>query len=236
MPDNRARTAVFGASGRLGKEIAELMIRDARFVAGPWIAHPKSRFIGQTLFNQVVISTKDSHEADLYIDASIAQGFEERLEIALRRKKPIAIGTTGLNASQKALLSEASRTIPLLYTPNFSLGMALLKTLAQDVARKFYPDAAIDLIEMHHAQKKDAPSGSALLLSDAIRNEGHREIAIHSIRSGTIPGTHEILFNTPEESIRLIHSAYSRAAFAKGALQAAHFLLSQPPGLYTSWI
>jgi 4-hydroxy-tetrahydrodipicolinate reductase len=111
------------------------------------------------------------------------------------------------------------------------LGVALLKKFAAFMAHSFHEEADIDLIETHHIQKKDSPSGTALEIADVLRTNG-RTTTIHSIRSGQIVGKHELIFNTGEEQISIAHTAHSRNAFARGSLAAAAFLLTQPPGLY----
>lgn len=129
-------------------------------------------------------------------------------------------------------IESAANAIPLFYAPNFSLGMALFRRLCLEAAEKF-PACTVDLFEAHHAQKKDSPSGSALLLSHDLEQKGKRP-SIHSIRSGQIIGEHKLLLNTNEERIELSHTAHSRMAFARGALEAARFLLhQQKPKLYS---
>ena len=137
----------------------------------------------------------------------------------------MVIGTTGIDVAE---LKTASKSIPIFYAPNFSLGMALLKRAAAEIARSFPSEAHIDLIETHHAGKKDAPSGSALSLAAAV----DREVKIHSLRSGGIIGEHSLQFNTAEERIEIFHQVHTRDAFAKGALEAALFLMGKPAGLY----
>jgi 4-hydroxy-tetrahydrodipicolinate reductase len=197
------KVAIFGASGRLGRSIANL-------VTDPFLL---------------------AEDADLYIDASLPPGVPAHLEIALSAKRPIVIGVTGLSTETHALIAHASKSIPIFYSPNFSLGIALLKKFAEFMAQSFHREANVDLIETHHLEKKDAPSGTALSLAKSLQENG-RNPTLHSIRSGAIVGIHELIFNTAEEKISLIHTAHSRDAFARGALAAAAFLLKQSPGLY----
>ena len=155
----------------------------------------------------------------------------KHLEIALAVKRPLVIGVTALPEETHTLIAKASQTIPIFYSPNFSLGIALLKKFAEFMAHSFHPNADIDLIETHHNQKKDAPSGTALSIAEALEEKGKKP-TLHSIRSGQTVGIHELIFNTAEEQISLTHTAHSRDAFARGALSAAAFLVKQPPGLY----
>jgi dihydrodipicolinate reductase len=166
---------------------------------------------------------------DLFIDVSLAEGLEERLKYG----RPMVIGTTGFSAAQRALMEEAARKVPIFYTSNFSLGMAVLKKLARDLAHLFPEGMRMEITETHHAGKKDAPSGSALSLAETIQKiQPGVEIPIESIRLGEVIGEHMLRFILPEEKIQLSHEALSRRAFAQGAIASARFLLKKPPGLY----
>jgi 4-hydroxy-tetrahydrodipicolinate reductase len=204
------KVGLIGAEGRLGKEIAAL--------------HPPS-----ALFTRTTPASLHP-EVDLYLDVSNKEALEHNLSVAIAAQKPIVIGTTGHQDLSQML--EASTKIPVFYTPNFSLGMALMKKISAELARKFYREADIDLLETHHTQKKDTPSGSALLLAQTIRENHPSPVRIHSLRSGQIPGQHTLFFNTAEEKLTLSHEVHHRAVFARGALEAAFFLAKQPPGFY----
>lgn len=198
--------------GRLGHAIAVLASQDP------------SLKITATLCRT---SERSTLSCDILIDVSLASAFAANIQWALSLKKPIVIGTTGLSPNDHDLLLNASKYIPIFYAPNFSLGMALMRKLAA-LTSNHLKNASIDLIETHHAQKKDAPSGSALALAKTIDSP----VNIHSLRSGKIIGEHTLLFNTPEERITISHEAHSRDAFARGALAAVRFLSSCTPGLY----
>jgi 4-hydroxy-tetrahydrodipicolinate reductase len=170
-------------------------------------------------------------DPDLYIDASLPPAVPKHLSIAREAKRPIVIGVTGLSEETHALISAASKTIPIFYSSNFSLGIALLKKCAAWIAASFHEDVDIDLIETHHAMKKDAPSGTALDIAKILR-AGGRTPHVHSVRLNDTIGKHELIFNTREEQLSLTHTAHSRDAFAKGSLAAAVFLIDKPPGLY----
>jgi len=204
-----ARIGLIGATGRLGRAVEAL--------AGDSIAARFHR-----------TSPPDPRtEIDVFLDVSAASALRQNLDAAVQGGKPIAVGTTG--AIDFNLLEEAARHIAVFYTPNFSLGMAVLKKAAKLVAGKF-PGAAIEIVETHHELKKDAPSGSALLLAKHLEP---REAAIRSHRIGQTVGKHELIFSASDERIALIHEALSRDAFARGALEAARFVALQSPGLYT---
>ena len=197
------KLAVFGATGRLGRSICNQ-------IADPFLLSP---------------------DPDLYIDASLPPGVPHHLETAVAAKRPIVIGVTALSDETHTLLAAAAKSIPVFYSPNFSLGIALMKKFAEFISRAFHPEADIDLIETHHTKKKDAPSGTSLSIAKILEENG-RKPTLHSIRSGEIIGIHELIFNTAEEQIAFTHTTHSRDAFARGALAAAAFLIRQDPGLY----
>lgn len=232
---------IFGASGKFGKAIASLCLADPRFSLKAALVHPKSEHLGAdvgALLTQkptgLLFTEKLNEKVDLLIDASLPDNLLERLSIATKNKTPLVVGTTGLSDSELQKIEEASQQIPLFFSPNFSIGIALLKKFAKEASRYFPIDAHIDLIETHHALKKDAPSGTALLLSDAIQKASPERspVSIHPLRSGKIIGEHTLLFNTAEERLTLSHEAHHRDVFARGALAAALFLSQKNPGLY----
>ncbi len=185
--------------------------------------------------------------ADCVIDFSNHSNTNELLSYCEERGLPVVIATTGQTEEEKAAISAAAEKIPVFYSGNMSLGIALLVELAKQTA-KVFPDADIEIIERHHNRKIDAPSGTALMLADAIREvrpeatynlgrpeNGKRtkqEIGIHAVRYGNEVGTHEVIVATNSQVITLKHEAENRALFAEGALSAAAFLINQAPGLY----
>lgn len=224
---------IFGATGRFGKRIAACALQHPSFRLQSAMGRSHhGEDLGTLLGGPSLglpISSRPDPLPDLFIDASLAAGLSDRLQYG----RPIVIGTTGLSPKDFDLIQEASRKIPLFYAPNFSLGIALLRRCAAEIAKQFPLDASIDLIETHHTEKKDAPSGAALTIADAVRKEKpEARIEVHSIRSGKIIGEHSLQFNNADERIQISHQAHSRDVFAKGALAAALFLIDQPPGLY----
>ncbi|MBO4235185.1 MAG: 4-hydroxy-tetrahydrodipicolinate reductase [Firmicutes bacterium] len=183
----------------------------------------------------------------IVIDFSNAAGTEALLEFGLANKIPLLIATTGQSDEQRNLIKEASKEIPLFYSGNMSLGVALLADLVRQTVSKF-PDADVEIIETHHVRKVDAPSGTALLLANAAKEarptletnvgrngsskRGVNEIGISSVRRGNIVGIHEVIISTESQSITLKHEAHDRGLFADGAISAAKFLVNQTPGLY----
>lgn len=190
-------------------------------------------------------------EADCLIDFSIASAVDGMLDYCVARKLPCVLCTTGLSEQQLQKVKEASGQIPVLRSANMSLGINLLLKLLKDAAGVLAPAGFdMEVVEKHHNLKLDAPSGTALALADSINEEfgneyeyvydrssrrekrPKKEIGISAIRGGTIVGEHDVLFAGPDEVITFSHTAYSKAVFGKGAVQAAKFLAGKAPGMY----
>ena len=185
--------------------------------------------------------------ADVVIDFSNHAATAQVTEYCVKRGLPVVIATTGQSEAEQALIDEAAKAVPVFLSANMSLGVALLADLAKKAAAVF-PDADIEIVEKHHNQKLDVPSGTALLLARRIQEarpeatllvgrheNGKRtrnEIGIHSLRYGNEVGTHEIIISTGSETVTLKHEAEDRALFAQGALVAAEFIAGKAPGLY----
>ena len=186
-------------------------------------------------------------DADVAVDFSNHSSTEALLTYCQSRNLPVVIATTGQTEAEKELIHAAAETIPVFYSANMSVGIAVLADIAAKAAAAF-PEADIEIIEKHHNRKLDVPSGTALILANAIHTvrenavfnigrhtNGKRtveEIGIHSIRIGNEVGTHEIIISNGNETITLKHEAENRALFAEGAMKAAAFLCGKKPGLY----
>lgn len=188
--------------------------------------------------------------ADVVVDFSNSAGVDGLLDYAVAHKLPIVVATTGLSKQQKQHLQEASRTIPVFFSANMSLGVNLLIDLACRAA-KLLDGFDIEIIEKHHNQKLDAPSGTALAIADALsdsvsyepeyvydrhsvrKKRGSSEIGLHAVRGGTIVGEHDVIFAGTQELIQISHSAQSREVFAVGAIRAAKYLAGKPAGMYS---
>ena len=229
-----------GANGVMGREIRRLL--EARFAgcaAGPMISRSGNGVF--TSFSEILES------ADVMLDFTFHTATEEALRFALEYRLPIVIGTTGHTEQERRCIEKASEQIPVFFSGNMSLGIATLCGLVREAARLF-PEADIEIVEIHHNRKADAPSGTALLLADAIKNERPEAelvcgrtgfaprrrgtLGISSIRLGSVTGIHEVLISTGAETLSLKHEAHSRRLFAEGALRAAAFLHGRLPGLY----
>lgn len=190
-------------------------------------------------------------EADCLIDFSAAPAVDDMLDYCAERKLPCVLCTTGLSQEQLQKAHQVSQQTAVLKSANMSMGINLLLKLLKEAAGVLAPAGFdIEIVEKHHNQKLDAPSGTALALADAINEElnqeygyvydrsgtrekrGSREIGISAVRGGTIVGDHDVIFAGEDEVITFSHTAYSKAIFAKGALQAAKFLAGKPAGMY----
>mgnify|MGYP000759295309 CR=1 FL=1 len=190
-------------------------------------------------------------EVDAIIDFSAAPAVDGLLDFAVERQIPVVLCTTGLSDEQIASINEASKSVAILRSANMSLGINTLFKLLQDAAKVFASAGFdIEIVEKHHNQKLDAPSGTALALADSMKEvleddyfyrydrsqlrqkRDPKEIGISAVRGGTIVGEHEVIFAGEDEVIEFKHTAHSKAVFAKGAVEAAKFLAGKPAGMY----
>ena len=238
------RVIIHGITGKMGQMIKSLA--DANFAGSEFAAgvSPDVTVEGNGLYKNF---DKCMEEADVVVDFSFHTAVKGLLDFCVSRKLPVVIGTTAHTPEEKELIKEASKKIPVFATGNMSVGVAVLADLAKKTAAAF-PGANIEIVETHHNQKVDVPSGTALMLANSIkevrpeavfnigRHENGRrkpeEIDIHSLRIGNVVGIHEILVSTGNETITLKHEAHSRALFGEGALRAAAFICTKGPGLY----
>lgn len=192
-----------------------------------------------------------SETCDAALDFSSPDAAIPLLNYCVERHIPVVLGTTGLNTAELDALSEAAKTIPVFRSGNMSLGVNLQMRLVREAALTLGPQYDVEITETHHNLKKDAPSGTALMLADAVRSTRNAksdlifgrhgrdckrqagEIGIHSLRGGSIVGEHVVSFFGPDEVIEIRHRAFSKQVFALGALRAAAFLIGQPAGLYS---
>lgn len=220
------RLSLIAPNGRMGKAITAAVAEDSRFLL-------------------------DDDRADVLVDFSAPDALAISLDRATRSGTPILIGTTGLDDLASRRIAEASRSVAVLQSANTSLGVALLSELVERAAKALDESWDIEILEMHHRYKKDAPSGTALSLGaaaaagrggDVTREEGRHgrslerqrgAIGFASLRGGSVIGDHDVIFAGEDERVILSHRAENRAVFAKGALAAAHFLAARAPGLYS---
>jgi 4-hydroxy-tetrahydrodipicolinate reductase len=170
---------------------------------------------------------------DIFVDFTTPEATETNLDYVARYKKPLVLGTTGLNDSQLKKVEEVSRVIPVVFSPNMSVGVNILFATLPEIAKRLGSDYSIEIVEAHHKAKKDAPSGTAKKFGQILAEATKKEIPIHAVRLGDIVGDHTIIFCGNSERIEIKHQAHSRDLFALGALKAAKWIFGKPPGLYT---
>ncbi|MBI2812298.1 MAG: 4-hydroxy-tetrahydrodipicolinate reductase [Candidatus Melainabacteria bacterium] len=236
----------------MGRRILQLALKDSQFhIVGGVARSDVHATIGSLVGDrclQAPISSDPQNafaECDVAIDFTSHEATRDYLQAALATNKALVIGTTGHTPEGKKAIEDAAKIIPILYSPNFSFGIALCLEAVARFGKALYGTCAIDIIETHHVHKKDRPSGTAFAFAAAVGNgrvslEGSsaqprrkEEIVVHSIRSGEVIGEHIIIFESGHERIELKHTAHSRDAFAQGALMGAKFLAKKPPGLYS---
>jgi 4-hydroxy-tetrahydrodipicolinate reductase len=225
------RLLIHGASGRMGQALLRLCAEqaDCQVVAAVTRKSPAQRVAeGVPFFAASELSGVPTF--DVAIDFSLPEGFDPILELCVARGAALVSGTTGLSDPQRAALDAAAVKIPLVWASNFSLGVAVLSELVERAA-KALPGWDCDVIEAHHAQKKDAPSGTALTLGEAANANGAK-VAYASLRAGDIVGEHTVQFTGLGERLELVHRAGNRDIFARGALHAARRIVGKPAAAY----
>ena len=243
----KTKIILSGCGGKMGHAIAALAAErtDCEIVAGVDLVSTGCE--GFPVFSHISGFTG---EADVLIDFSHPSALASLLAYGRERRLPLVLCTTGYSKEQQEAVRAASAEIPVFSSGNMSLGINLLIELSKKAAQVLGEGFDIEIVEMHHNQKIDAPSGTALMLADAInevepgemrymydrhsqrKKREKNEIGIHSVRGGTIVGEHEVIFAGHHEVIRLSHSAQSKEVFAAGALNAAVFLSGKEPGMY----
>lgn len=242
------KVIMHGCNGKMGRVITELVKADenVEIVAGV------DTYTG--VANEYPVFTEIEQcnvKADVVVDFSNAAAVDNLLVYCKAKKLPVVLCTTGLSEQQLEEVEGAARETAVLRSANMSLGINLLMKLLQNAAKVLAPAGFdVELVEKHHNQKLDAPSGTALALADAVnealdhtysytydrskerKKREKKEIGISAVRGGTIVGEHEVLFAGTDEVIEFKHTAYSRTVFAKGALEAAKFLAGKPEGMY----
>lgn len=242
------RAIMHGCNGKMGQVISGLVKEDdgIEFVAG--IDAYTGIANDYPVFESI---EKCDVEADVLIDFSNSAATDALLAYCVEKKLPVVLCTTGLSEEQLAKVEEAAKEVAVLKSANMSMGINLLLKLLKDAAKVLGPAGYdIELVERHHNQKVDAPSGTALALADSInealdnaytyvydrsqvrQKRDKKEIGISAVRGGTIVGDHEVIFAGVDEVIEFKHTAYSKGVFGKGAVEAAKFLAGKPAGRY----
>ena len=249
------RIAVVGAAGRMGREVVRAALEDDSFELAGGVVKPEAQELAADLGelcgwgrSGVVATENPPDEAEALIEFTEPEATVEHLAYG----KPVVIGTTGLSEEQLARVEEAAKGQPVVLAPNMSVGVNLVREVVRELSEKLGTDYDVEIVEAHHRNKVDAPSGTALLLARAAaegrgrnldevavfgregrapREEG--EIGIHALRGGAVVGEHRVVFYSDGEEIEIAHRALSRRTFAAGALRAARFAAGAEPGLYS---
>jgi 4-hydroxy-tetrahydrodipicolinate reductase len=255
------RIGMAGACGRMGRRILELAaaaddleiggVLEAPALAGTTLSVGGESGRAQSLSVSADVAAELA-KSDVLIDFTGPEACIANARAAADAGKPVVIGTTGLNDEQKATLQELARRVPIVYAPNMSVGINLLFKLTREVAKILGLDYNVEITEIHHNQKKDSPSGTAVRLAECaaeglglsyktdvrhgreglIGKRPEREIGMHALRGGDVVGEHTVSFIGQGERIELVHKAHNRDNFARGALVAARFAVQAKPGLY----
>lgn len=242
------RAIMHGCNGKMGQVITGLVKEDAAIEIVAGIDTYTGISNSYPVFESI---GKCNVEADVVIDFSNAGAADGLLDYCAEKKLPVVLCTTGLSEKQLEKVEETAEKTAVLKSANMSLGINLLMKLLKDATKLLAPAGFdIELVEKHHNQKLDAPSGTALALADSInesmeeactyvydrsqvrKKRDKKEIGISAVRGGTIVGEHEVIYAGPDEVIEFKHSAYSKAVFGKGAVEAAKFLAGKPAGRY----
>lgn len=227
-----ARLLVHGASGRMGRAILRLAQADSRFRVVAAIVGRDPDALGDAGVPVLHAARADSApDFDIAVDFSLPQGFDGILSLCLDRDAALVSGTTGLAESQRDALGAAGSRIAIVWAANFSLGVMVATELARRAAAALAPWDC-DIVEAHHAGKKDMPSGTALALGAAVQAGRGRPPSYSSLRAGDIVGEHTVQFSGFGERLEIIHRATDRDIFARGALAAAARLIAMPAGRY----
>jgi 4-hydroxy-tetrahydrodipicolinate reductase len=248
------RVAIIGAVGRMGRELCRAALETDGIELMGGTEGPEAPGLGADLGELfgtgklgIVLTEDPPEEAEVLIEFTVPEATVGHLSY----RKPVVIGTTGFSEEQLAQVEEASKDVPIVLAPNMSVGVNLLREVVRELSGKL-AGYDVEVVETHHRYKKDAPSGTALLLARAAaegrgqdldevavygregvapREEG--EIGVHALRGGAVVGEHRLIFYSEGEEVEVVHRALSRRTFADGAMRAAKFVAAAKPGLYS---
>jgi len=235
---------IHGCLGKMGTAVAESVMGSPNasiaFGIDKGVSRRDDTLMGndhkEVISNFPIFSLLDSPEkGDVIIDFSSPGAMIDLLKFAEERRLPMVLATTGLSLEEQDAVNRAALEIPIFQSPNFSIGINLLASVVELVMPVLEQEFDVGIIDKHHREKRDSPSGTAILLGKTVENASRhgKKAEIVSLRIGTIPGEHTVVFAGPGEVIELKHTAQSRQIFAQGAVKAAEYLLGKPPGLYT---
>jgi 4-hydroxy-tetrahydrodipicolinate reductase len=245
------KVILVGALGNMGQIIAEEIGKDDELTLAGAVESSEHEGIGSTIQGVEVTSKLVDvlPQCDIAVDFTVPENAIQTIRICAKEGKAAVVGTTGLSHEQLFEAEKAADRIPLLVSPNMSLGVNLLFNLVREVTSTL-PNFDIEVTEIHHNRKKDSPSGTAVKIGNIISSaredsrivhgrEGAvgprsaEEVGMHSLRGGDVTGEHTVIFAGEGERLELIHRAHSRRTFARGTIRAIHFMLDKEPGFYT---
>jgi 4-hydroxy-tetrahydrodipicolinate reductase len=253
------RIAINGALGRMGRAVGRLALESRKFSVAAALEAPGSPSLGEDYGSAlgreplgVALAARLDRKVDALVDFSTPEASLARLEECVRTKSPAVVCTTGFADGQRRTIRAAAKKIPVLLSPNMSVGVAALLRAVLELARLLGDSYDIEIVETHHRRKRDAPSGTAVSLAERLAAATGRawpgdfrfgrkgtsagrsplEIGIHAIRAGGVVGEHTVIFASDDDVIEVTHRAGSRDLFARGALRAAAFVARAKPGLY----
>ena len=240
------KLVISGCCGRMGQAIARGALSEGAFTLAAVLEAPGHEAIGRDYSSvigqpvsgglRVVADVRQAiSQGDVLVEFTSPDATVAHAQLAQELHKPMVVGTTGLSDTQLESLRLVSSTIPIVVSPNMSVGVNVLFELAQLAAQRLGSAFDVEVVESHHRQKKDVPSGTAKRLAAllaSVRKQPSGAITVHAIRAGDIVGDHTVVLAGPSERLELTHRAHSREVFARGALRAAQFIVTQRPGLY----
>jgi 4-hydroxy-tetrahydrodipicolinate reductase len=228
------KLGIAGACGKMGRRIFELAAFDKGLEVALALEKKGTPLIGKELGKLKVSSNLDGlFLVDVLLDFTLPEATDEHLNYVAKYRKALVLGTTGLSAAQKNKVEEIAKIVPVVFSPNMSIGVNVLFSALPEIANKLGLDYSVEIVEAHHKAKKDAPSGTARKIAEIIAQATKKNIPTHSIRLGDIFGDHTIIFCGNSERIEIKHQAHSRDLFVVGALKAAKWIFQKPAGLYS---
>jgi 4-hydroxy-tetrahydrodipicolinate reductase len=236
------KIVICGATGKMGKMIANLALKDKDLKIVGAIDRESIPEFGQDLgdalgtakigVNVTSDLAKAAEDADCVIEFTLPEPTLKHLAVCEQAGKPMVIATTGIDEAGNKAIENASKKIPVVYTPNMSIGVNLMFKLLAEAAKVLGKDFSIKGDETHHIHKKDSPSGTAKMMSKVIKDACGKDVVFEAFREGEVVGNHGVIFESGSETLEIRHDAKSREVFASGSIKAAKFLAGKKPGLY----
>ena len=228
------KLGVAGVCGKMGRRICELAGYDKDFDLTLALEKKGTPMIGRDIGRLKISSSLDGmFLIDVFVDFTSPEAADATIDYAAKYKKPLVLGTTGLSDEQVRKVEDASKVIPIVFSPNMSIGVNTLFAILPEIAQRLGKDYSVEIVEAHHKAKKDAPSGTAKKLAQVIEGSTGQKVPMHAVRLGDIVGDHTVIFCGNSERIEIKHQAHSRDLFVVGALKAAKWVVGKAPGLYT---